>query len=240
MECTVVVGQSQDRAPALLAGCTIVVKAPPEAPGSAYIVAEACEAAGLPRGVLNFVTAGREVSELLVRHPDVDKVTFTGSTATGRKIAAICAERIARCTLELGGKSPAVILGDYDIGKAASAIASRATFQTGQVCYSLTRIIVPRTRHDDLVDALRDEFSKVSVGDPFDPKTQMGPLAKRLQYDRVTGYIAKGKAEGAHLAAGGRRPAHLARGYFVEPTVFGNVSNRSTIAARRYSARYCR
>jgi aldehyde dehydrogenase (NAD+) len=217
-------------APALLAGCTVILKASPEAPGSAYLVAEACEAAGLPPGVVNIITAGREVSELLVRHPGIDKVTFTGSTATGRRIAAICAERIVRCTLELGGKSPAVVLSDYDVSAAAKAIASRATFQTGQVCYSLTRIIVPRAQHDDLVSALVENFRAVTVGDPFDPLIQMGPLANRAQYERVMGYIAKGKAEGAVLATGGHRPVDLDRGNFVEPTVFAYVDNAMTIA----------
>ena len=217
-------------APALLAGCTVILKASPEAPGAAYVVAEICERIGLPPGVVNVVTAHREVSELLVRHPDVDKVTFTGSTAAGRRIASICGERIARCTLELGGKSAAVILDDYEVGKAAATISRMAGFLTGQVCSSLTRIIVTKERHDALVDALSASFSKVKVGDPFDAATQMGPLAMRRQRDRVEGYIAKGKAEGARLATGGGRPKHLPRGFFVEPTVFGNVDNHSTIA----------
>lgn len=217
-------------APALLAGCTIVVKASPEAPGAAYIIAEVCEKIGLPPGVLNILTAEREVSELLVRHPGIDKVTFTGSTAAGRRIASICGERIARCTLELGGKSAAVILDDYDVGTAAKTIAGRATYLTGQVCSSLTRIVVTRKRHDALVEALSQSFQQVKVGDPFDPACQMGPLAMRRQRDRVEGYIEKGKAEGATLATGGGRPAHLNRGFFIEPTVFGNVDNHSTIA----------
>lgn len=217
-------------APALLAGCTIVLKASPEAPGAAYLLAEACEKAGLPPGVLNIVTADRQVSELLVRHAHVDKVTFTGSTAAGRKIASICGERIARCTLELGGKSAAVILDDCDIGVAAQAIASRATFLTGQVCSSLTRIVVTRRRHDEMVEALSANFEKVKVGDPFDPACEMGPLAMRRQRDRVEGFIEKGKLEGAKLATGGGRPAHLNRGFFIEPTVFGNVDNNSTLA----------
>jgi acyl-CoA reductase-like NAD-dependent aldehyde dehydrogenase len=170
------------------------------------------------------------VSELLVRHPSVDKIAFTGSTAAGRRIASICGERIARCTLELGGKSPAVILDDMDISKAAQAIASRATFLTGQVCASLTRVIVTRDRHDETVEALASHFAKVKVGDPMDAATQMGPLAMRRQRDRVEDYIAMGKAEGARLAAGGGRPAGLDRGWFVEPTVFGNVDNSCTIA----------
>ena len=217
-------------APALLAGCTLILKASPEAPGAAYVVAEVCEAIGLPAGVFNVLTANREVSELLVRHRDVDKVTFTGSTAAGRKIASICGERIARCTLELGGKSAAVILDDFDIGQAAATIAGHAAFLTGQVCSSLTRIVVTKKRHDALVDALSASFSRVKVGDPFDPTTGMGPLAMSRQRDRVEGYIEKGKAEGARLATGGKRPKHLPRGYYIEPTVFGNVDNHSTIA----------
>jgi acyl-CoA reductase-like NAD-dependent aldehyde dehydrogenase len=217
-------------APALLAGCTIILKASPEAPGAAYILAEVCEAVGLPAGVVNILTAHREVSELLVRHPGVDKVTFTGSTAAGRKIASICGERIARCTLELGGKSAAVILDDYDLGKAAATIAGAAGFLTGQVCSSLTRIVVTKKRHDQMVDALSASFSKVKVGDPFEAGTAMGPLAMRRQRERVEGYIAKGKAEGARLATGGGRPKDLERGFYIEPTVFGNVDNHSTIA----------
>jgi aldehyde dehydrogenase (NAD+) len=215
--------------PALLAGCTVIVKASPEAPGAAYLIAEACEKVGLPAGVLNILTAEREVSELLVRHPGVDKVTFTGSTAAGRRIASICGERIARCTLELGGKSAAVILDDYDVDTAAKSIIGRATFLTGQVCSSLTRIVVSRKRHDALLDALSSSFQKVKVGDPFDPSNGMGPLAMRRQRDRVEGYIEKGKSEGATLATGGGRPSHLNRGFYIEPTVFGNVDNNSTI-----------
>jgi betaine-aldehyde dehydrogenase len=217
-------------APALLAGCTVIVKASPEAPSPAYIFAEICEKVGLPPGVFNIVTADREVSELLVRNPGVDKVTFTGSTAAGRKIASICGERIARCTLELGGKSAAVVLDDYDIETAAKTITARATHLTGQVCSSLTRIVVPRSRHDAMVEALSAHFAAVKVGDPFDAASQMGPLAMSRQRDRVEGYIAKGKEEGARLAVGGGRPAHLNRGYFIEPTVFGNVDNHATIA----------
>ncbi len=217
-------------APALLAGCTIVVKVSPEAPGSAYVVAEIAEAVGLPPGVLNFVTADREVSEILVTDPRVDKITFTGSTAAGRRIGSILGGRIARCTLELGGKSAAIVLNDYDIGLAAQALAEQELSITGQVCSSLTRIVVTRDRHDALVDALAGIFSQLKVGDPFDPAMQMGPLAMSRQRDRVEGYIAKGVQEGATLAAGGGRPKHLDRGYFIEPTIFGNVDNSSTIA----------
>jgi acyl-CoA reductase-like NAD-dependent aldehyde dehydrogenase len=217
-------------APALLAGCTVIVKASPEAPGTPYILAEICDEIGLPKGVVNVLTADREVSERLVRHPGVDKVTFTGSTAAGRRIASLCGERIARCTLELGGKSAAVILDDYDVETAARTIAGNATYLTGQVCSSLTRIIVPKARHDRMVDALSARFAQVRVGDPFDAEVGMGPLAMERQRDRVEGYIAKGVAEGAKLASGGQRPSYLNRGFYIEPTVFANVDNAQTIA----------
>ena len=216
-------------APALLAGCTVVLKSSPEAPGEGYVFAEVAEEIGLPPGVLNVVTADREVSELLVTDPGVDKITFTGSTAAGRRIAALCGERIARCTLELGGKSAAVILDDMDLGTAAKTLARAECALNGQVCSSLTRVIVNRNRHDELLDALASSFSQTRVGDPFDESTQLGPLVSDRQRERVEGYIAKGVAEGATLATGGGRPQDLDRGYFVEPTVFGNVDNHSTI-----------
>ncbi len=217
-------------APALLAGCTVIIKASPEAPGEAYLMAEIVEAAGLPPGVVNVVTADREASEILVRDPRVDKVSFTGSVATGKRIGALCGERIARFTLELGGKSAAVVLDDYDLETAADSIIGPACAMTGQICGSLTRIIVTRGRHDRLVAALASRFGAVRVGDPFDPTVQMGPVAMQRQRDRIERLIAAGKHEGARLAVGGGRPAHLSRGYFIEPTVFGNVDNHSTIA----------
>jgi betaine-aldehyde dehydrogenase len=217
-------------APALLAGCTVILKASPEAPGHALIMAEIAEAVKLPKGVLNVVTAERTASEALVRHPGVDKIAFTGSSATGRNIAAIAGARMARFTLELGGKSAAVVLDDYDVETAAKSIAGNATDMTGQVCASLTRMVISKSRHDRLVDALSSSFSKIVVGDPFDAATQMGPLATGRQRDIVERYIAKGKSDGFTLATGGRRPPHLSRGFFVEPTVFGNDDNHSSIA----------
>jgi aldehyde dehydrogenase (NAD+) len=217
-------------APALLAGCTVILKSSPEAPGEGYLIAEAAEAVGLPAGVLNVVTADREVSELLVRDPRVDKITFTGSTAAGRRIASICGMRIARVTLELGGKSAAVILDDADIGATAQALAQAECILSGQVCASLTRIVVSRPRHDEMLEALAAAFSAVKVGDPFDPASQMGPLAAERQRDRVEGYIAKGIELGATLATGGGRPKDLDHGWYIEPTVFGNVDNSSVIA----------
>src|SRR5580700_9140080 len=148
----------------------------------------------------------------------------------GRKIASICGERIARCTLELGGKSAAVILDDADLETTAQSLAMAECLLSGQVCASLTRIVVTRSRHDDMVEALAAAFSKVKVGDPFDPSSQMGPLAAERQRTRVEGYIAKGVEIGATLATGGGRPKDLDRGWYVEPTVFGNVDNKSVIA----------
>src|SRR6201996_9560835 len=217
-------------APALLAGCTVILKNSPEAPGEGYLLAEAAEAVGLPAGVINVVTADCEVSELLVRDPRVDKITFTGSTAAGRRIASICGERIARVTLELGGKSAAVLLDDVDIETTARTLSQAECFLSGQVCSSLTRIVVPRSRHDAMVEALASSFSTVKVGDPYSDSTQMGPLAAERQRDRVEGYIAKGVADGATLATGGGRPKDLDKGWYVEPTVFGNVDNHSVIA----------
>jgi acyl-CoA reductase-like NAD-dependent aldehyde dehydrogenase len=217
-------------APALIAGCTVVIKASPESPGEAYVMAEIVEAAGLPPGVVNMLTADREVSELLVRDPRVDKITFTGSTAAGRRVASICGERIARCTLELGGKSAAVVLDDADIAEAAAVLGNFECILTGQVCSSLTRIVVTGDRHDAMVEALADTFSGVKVGNPYAPDTQMGPLASQRALDRVTGYIAKGTSGGAKLAYGGGRPKGLERGWYVEPTLFGDVDNHSAIA----------
>lgn len=217
-------------APALLAGCTVIVKASPESPGAVYVMAEIMAAAGLPAGVFNMLTADREVSELLVRHPGVDKVTFTGSSAAGKKIGAICAERVARCTLELGGKSAALVLDDADIALVAKTLAASTPRISGQVCSSLTRIVVNERHHDALVEALAAEFATIKVGDPFDDATDMGPLAMKRQRERVEHFIELGRAEGAVLAAGGKRPAHLDRGYYVEPTIFSKVQNDMTIA----------
>ena len=217
-------------APALLAGCTIVLKLSPEAPTSGYVLGEIVKAAKLPKGVLNILTAERDVSELLVRHPSVDKVSFTGSVAAGKKIAAICGERIARCTLELGGKSAAVVLDDYDLDSVAQTLCAVTPLVTGQVCAALTRVIVSEHRHDRLVDAMVDRFKAIKVGDPFDAETGMGPLAMARQRARVEGYIASGSQQGARIATGGKRPPHLPRGYYIEPTVFANVGKDMTIA----------
>lgn len=219
--------------PALIAGCTIVMKAPPQAPGATYVVAEIIEQIGFPPGVFNFVTADRQVSEMLVTDPRVDKISFTGSTAAGRRIGALCGERVARVTMELGGKSAAVVLDDADIEAAATGITSVlgfSCFLAGQVCAALTRVVVSRKRHNEMVDALVGRYEKIRVGNQFEPDTDMGPLATSAQRSRVEGYIAKGVADGAQIACGGGRPSHLDRGWFIEPTVFANVDNGLTIA----------
>ena len=218
-------------APALLAGCTVIIKSSPEAPCSAYLFAEMCEEIGLPPGVVNVVTADRDVSEHLISDPRVDKVTFTGSTAAGRRIASICGSRVGRVTLELGGKSPAIVLDDYDIDTAAKTIGNGLFgYLTGQVCHGLTRVIVHRSRHDAMVDALCGVARGMKIGDPFAPDTNVGPLASARQRAQVETYVSRGQQDGAVLAIGGARPPGLDKGFFFQPTVFGKVDNRSTIA----------
>jgi aldehyde dehydrogenase (NAD+) len=217
-------------APALLAGCTVIMKPAPETPLEAYIIAEAGEQAGLPPGVLNLVTTHRQAADHLASHRDIDKVSFTGSVVAGSRIASVCGHRLARCTLELGGKSAAIVLEDYDVATAAKALADTITMSAGQVCATLSRVIVPRTRHDALVEALRAEMAAVRVGDPDDASTQMGPMAMQRQRTRVENYIGLGRAEGARLITGGGRPAHLPRGFYVEPTLFDGVTPGMQIA----------
>ena len=217
-------------APALLAGCTVVMKPSPETPLDAYMLAECMEAAGLPPGVVNLVTAQRDVADYLVCRPGIDKVAFTGSTVAGRRIATVCADRMARVTLELGGKSAAIILDDIDIADVVSTLTPGMCRLNGQVCASLTRVVVSKKRHDEFVDAFSSSMQGIRVGNSRSDDTQLGPLAMKRQLDRVEGYIAKGKEQGAKLATGGGRPTGLNRGYFVEPTLFANVDNSMTIA----------
>lgn len=217
-------------APALLAGCTVIMKPAPETPLEAYIIAEAAEEAGLPPGVLNLITAQRQAADHLASHRDVDKVSFTGSVLAGRRIASVCGHRLARCTLELGGKSAAIVLDDYDVAKAAKELAKTIVMSAGQVCATLSRVIVMENRHQELIEALRAELTSVRVGDPDDASAQMGPLAMRRQRTQVENYIGLGRAEGAMLLAGGGRPAHLQRGFYIEPTLFTGVTSRMQIA----------
>ena len=214
----------------LAAGCTLVSKPAPETPADAYLLAECIHEAGLPEGVFNVVPGGREVGDYLVRHAGVDKIAFTGSTAAGRKIAAAAADRLARCSFELGGKSAAVILDDAKVEDVLPSLVPFSMPITGQVCFSLTRVLVPRSRADEFRDAYVGAVSQVKIGDPFSAETQMGPLAMARQLDRVQGYIEKGKQEGARVVLGGGRPAEMGKGYYIEPTVFADVDNNMTIA----------
>lgn len=216
--------------PALLAGCTVIMKPAPETPLEAYMIAEAAAAAGFPPGTVNLVTGHREASDHLVRNPGIDKVSFTGSTIAGRRIASVCGERIGRYTLELGGKSAAVVCDDFDEVEAAKHLASTIILASGQVCATLSRVLVSRARQDKLAAALKRELEAVRVGDPNDPTAQMGPLAMRRQLERVESYIAKGRAEGADLVYGGDRPAHLTQGCYVNPTLFANVDSKMVVA----------
>ena len=217
-------------APALAAGCTVVLKPAPEGPVTAMMFAEAVEAAGLPEGVISVLPAGREVGEHLVRHPDVDKIAFTGSTAAGRRIMSLCGERIARVTLELGGKSAGIIADDIALEGFLTDLVFAGIGHSGQVCAALTRILVPRRRHDEIVDALAEILRGIKVGDPMDPDTVLGPLAAERQRDRVLSYVKLGVDEGAALVTGGGRPAGLDRGWYVEPTLFAHVDNAMRIA----------
>ncbi|WP_370588714.1 aldehyde dehydrogenase [Pseudonocardia sp. C8] len=217
-------------APALLAGCTVVLKPAPETPLDAYLLAELLAEAGLPDGVVNVVPADREVSEYLVTHPGVDKVAFTGSTAAGRRIAALCGHDLKRVTLELGGKSAAVLLDDADVASAAESLRVGSFRNSGQVCSLKTRIVVPRSRESEFLEAFGAVVASMPVGDPADPETEIGPLVSARQRDRVEGYIAAGRDQGARVVLGGGRPDGPGDGWFVEPTVFAGVERSMTIA----------
>ncbi len=214
----------------LAAGCTIVAKPSPETPIDAHILAECIAAAGLPPGVFNMLPAGRDTGDYLVRHPGIDKVSFTGSTGAGKAIAHACADRLARVSLELGGKSAALICDDAKVEQVLPSLVPYSMPITGQVCFSLTRVLTPRARRDEFVDAYVAAVRGIKLGDPFAEGTGMGPLTLERQRDRVESYIDKGKAEGARLVQGGRRPADLNRGFFIEPTVFVDVEPGMTIA----------
>lgn len=217
-------------APALLAGCSVVVKPAPGTPLSAMILGDVLSEVGLPDGLVSIVPAGRAVGEHLVGHPGVDKVAFTGSTVAGKRIMAAAAANLTRVGLELGGKSAAIVLDDADLGDTLKRLVPLAIGNTGQACTAQTRILVSRARHDELVDALCAAFAAWPPGDPFDPATRTGPLVSAAQRERVTGYLEIGRQEGATAAIGGGRPAGFDRGYFVEPTVLVGVTNDMRVA----------
>lgn len=216
--------------PALLAGCTVVLKPSPEATLDTYLFADMLKDTGLPAGVVNVVPADREVSEYLVTHRGVDKVSFTGSTAAGRRIAALCGQDLRRVTLELGGKSAALVLDDADLDVVLPTVQALSLRNTGQACSNKTRIVVARSRQAELLDRLREMVGSLVVGDPADPATQVGPVVSAVQRERVEGYLEVGRQEGAKVLVGGGRPAGLDRGWFVEPTVFTDVRPDMRIA----------
>ncbi len=216
-------------APALAAGCPVIVKLSSTTPLDGYLLAEAVGAADLPAGLVSILAARPEVGEHLVRHPDIDKVSFTGSTAVGRRIATICADPIKRVSLELGGKSAAIILDDADIEAHLPALIDSAFMNNGQMCGAQTRILVSRRRHDELVEGLVSAIGSIRVGDSLDPDTDLGPLANARQRDRVKRYLDSGHEEGARAVIGGHAMQHRP-GFFVEPTVFDHVENSMRIA----------
>lgn len=217
--------------PALATGCTTVLKPAAETSLDALLLAEAFAAAGFPPGVVNVVTGGRETGARLVEHRAVDKIAFTGSTAAGRAIAAMAGAQLKPVTLELGGKSAAIVLDDADLEAFGRQVTRICSPNSGQVCYSCTRVLAPRNRYRETVEVVVEAMrSDARVGDPLDPATNFGPLVSARQRERVEQYISAGRAEGARLVLGGDRPAHLDRGFFVSPTVFTDVTNDMRIA----------
>ncbi|MBL7487667.1 aldehyde dehydrogenase [Frankia sp. AgB1.9] len=217
-------------APALAAGCTIVVKPSPETVLDAYVLAQAIEAAQLPPGVVNIVPGGRDTGRVLVEHPEIDKIAFTGSTAAGREIAATCGRLLRPVTLELGGKSAAVLLDDVDLAGSMQNLYGATLLNNGQTCFAGTRVLAPRSRYSEVVDAFVSMMEGLPVGDSLDESTLVGPMATATQRGRVESYIARGREDGARVATGGGRPQALARGWFVEPTLLTDVDNSAAVA----------
>ncbi len=219
-------------APALAAGCTVVLKPSEVAPFNAFVLAEVIEAAGLPQGVFNLVTGyGPAVGEALVRHPGVDMISFTGSTRAGKRISELAAQGVKRVALELGGKSPSVILDDADLAAAVKSTVNACYLNSGQTCTALTRMLVPASKYEEAKRIAAEVANAFTLGDPLAETTKLGPLTSAAQLERVRGYIRKGLDEGAELVAGGAEPPQdvPAGGYFVKPTVFGRVKPGSTI-----------
>jgi aldehyde dehydrogenase (NAD+) len=218
-------------AAALAAGCTVVLKPSELAPLNAVLLADACLEIGLPAGVLNIVHGtGPVVGEALVTHPLVDMVSFTGSLRAGRRVGSLAADGIKKAALELGGKSASVVLDDAPLEKAVGTGVKQAMLNSGQTCSAWTRMVVPRARLADALDIARAALATLPVGDPLDPQTRLGPLISETQRQRVEGYIGRGREEGARLVAGGGRPQGFPKGYYVEPTIFSDVTSNMTIA----------
>lgn len=215
---------------ALAAGCTVVIKAPPETPFDALVIAECAQEAGLPPGVLNVVVGDAVAGAHLVSNAGVDKVSFTGSTATGKLIAKACADRMTRATLELGGKSAAVVLDDAELDATLAALVPFTMPFSGQICFAQTRILVPRRLEQKFVEAYTAIIGGLKCGDPWDGATQIGPVASRRQRDRVLKYIETARSEGARLTTGGGMAPECGEGFYVQPTVFAGVTPDMTIA----------
>jgi len=216
--------------PALLAGCTMILKASPLNALSALGFADAAEYAGLPEGVLSVFAAAAGPSDHLVRHPGVDKIAFTGSDAVGRTIAAAAAPSFKRVTLELGGKSGGIVLPDTSLERLAQAVPPSFTLNNGEACAAMTRLIVPESRAEEIVTAVAAEVAKIPVGDPRDPHTAVGPIVTRAQYDRILGLIDSAVQDGGRIVVGGKRPDHLERGYYIAPTIIDRVAPEARIA----------
>lgn len=217
-------------APALAAGCTVVAKPAPEAPVANYLLAEAIEAAGLPDGVVSILPAWRDVGEHLVTHPDVDKISLTGSSAAGARVMELGARDLKRVTLELGGKSPGIVTEDVDLDVVLPQILAAGYGHAGQVCVSITRLLVPRSTQSAVTELAREILSALTIGDPHSSDTEIGPLIAERQRDRVENYFRIAGQDGATLVTGGRRPGHLDRGWFVEPTLYADVTPEMRIA----------
>ncbi|OBK22928.1 aldehyde dehydrogenase [Mycobacterium asiaticum] len=217
--------------PALLAGCTVVLKPAAESPLDALLLAEMLDEVDLPSGVVSMLPGGGDVGQLLAGHAGVDKVSFTGSSAAGKSVAAACAANLTKVSLELGGKSAAVVLDDAPPEKVAAGVRSASLSNSGQICNALTRVLVPQQRHDEYVDALAAEMSGLRVGDPSDPQTQLGPLVSARQQRRVREYIQLGEQEGARRVVGGAEmPEGIDRGWYIRPTLFAEADNAMRIA----------
>jgi aldehyde dehydrogenase (NAD+) len=217
-------------APALAAGCPVVLKPSPETALDAMVFGEAATEAGLPPGVLNVVPGGTDTGVHLVAHPGIDKVSFTGSTVAGRAIGQTCGRLLRPVTLELGGKSAAIILDDADLDATVNGLRAQSFANNGQTCYLNSRILAPRSRYAEVVDAMAAMAEGLTVGDPLELTTDIGPVVSERQRERVLGYIDAGTADGAKIVAGGAIPKDQPRGWFVEPTVFAEVSNEHRIA----------
>ena len=218
-------------APALLAGCAVIVKPAAETPLDALLLAEVIDGLDLPPGVVSVLPGGREAGAHLVAHPGLDKVAFTGSTAAGRQVAAACAANLTRVSLELGGKSAAIVLDDADPEVVAAGARVAGLMNGGQACVAQTRYLVPESRYDEMVDALATSLDTLVVGDPGDRATEIGPLVSRRQQERVRDYIAIGEKEGGRLVVGGTDlPDGVDRGWYVRPTLFADVTNDMRIA----------